>query len=275
MALDLAHHQFAALPELRFHPTGKRVRALVGGAVVVDSTQALVVWEPRRIVPSYAVPVADVVGSLTPIEIAPGAARPVSIGDGPPVLDPRTRFSFHTTPGQAFDISTGASTRPGAAFVPADPDLGGAAILDFDAFDEWREEDELLLGHARDPFKTVDTRRSSRHVVVEIDGVVVADTSRSTMLFETHLPTRYYVPRDDVRMDLLTPTDATTVCAYKGRARYWTATAGDVTVPDVAWSFEEPHNYATAVQDLICFYNERVDITVDGTPLPRPTTPWS
>jgi uncharacterized protein (DUF427 family) len=159
--------------------------------------------------------------------------------------------------------------------VPADPDLGGAAILDFDAFDEWREEDELLLGHARDPFKTVDTRRSSRHVVVEIDGVVVADTSRSTMLFETHLPTRYYVPRDDVRMDLLTPTDATTVCAYKGRARYWTATAGDVTVPDVAWSFEEPHNYATAVQDLICFYNERVDITVDGTPLPRPTTPWS
>ena len=275
MALDLAHHQFAALPELRFHPTGKRVRALVGDAIVVDSTRALIVWEPRRIVPSYAVPVADIAGSLTPIEVAPGEARPVSIGDGPPVLDPRTAFSFHTTPGQAFDIGTGATTLPAAAFVPADPDLGGAAILDFDAFDEWREEDELLLGHARDPFKTVDTRRSSRRVVVEIDGVVVADTTRSTMLFETHLPTRYYLPRDDVRMDLLTPTDATTVCAYKGRARYWSATGGDETVSDVAWSFEQPHNYATAVKDLVCFFNERVDITVDGTPLLRPTTPWS
>ena len=127
----------------------------------------------------------------------------MTLGDGPPVLDPGSPFSFHTTPGQPYDITIGATTLAGAAFVPADPDLGGAAILDFDAFDEWREEDELLVGHARDPFKTVDTRRSSARVVVEIGGVVVADSSRPVMLFETHLPTRYYLPRDDVRMDLL------------------------------------------------------------------------
>jgi uncharacterized protein (DUF427 family) len=275
MALDLAHHQFAALAELRFHPTGKRIRAIVGGAVVVDSTRALIVWEPRRIVPSYAVPVADIAAPLTPTAAAPAAARPVSVGDGPPVLDPRTGFSFHTTPGQVFDVAIGARTLPGAAFAPTDPDLGGAAILDFDAFDEWREEDEVLLGHARDPFKTVDTRRSSRRVEVAIDGVAIADSSAATMLFETHLPTRYYLPRDDVRMELLTPTDTTTVCAYKGCARYWSATVGDVTVPDVAWSFEAPHSYATAVHDLICVFNERVDITVDGTLLARPRTPWS
>ena len=275
MALDLAHHLFAALPELRSHPTGKRIRAFVGGEAVVDSRQAVIVWEPRRIVPSYAVPVADIAGALTPTGAAAGEARPVTLGDGPPVLDPSSPFSFHTTPGQPYDITIGATTLAGAAFVPADPDLGGAAILDFDAFDEWREEDELLVGHARDPFKTVDTRRSSARVVVEVGGVVVADSSRPVMLFETHLPTRYYVPRDDVRMDLLTPTDTTTVCAYKGRAAYWSATVGDVTIADVAWSFEQPHNYATAVGDLICFFNERVDITVDGTPVPRPQTPWS
>jgi uncharacterized protein (DUF427 family) len=275
MALDLAHHLFAALPELRSHPTGKRIRALARGQVVVDSRQAVIVWEPRRIVPSYAVPVADIAGALTPTDASAAAARPVTLGDGPPVLDPRSPFSFHTTPGQPYDITIGATTLAGAAFVAADPDLGGAAILDFDAFDEWREEDERLVGHARDPFKTVDTRRSSAHVVVEISGVVVADSSRPVMLFETHLPTRYYLPRDDVRMDLLERTATTTVCAYKGQAVYWSATVGDVTITDVAWSFELPHNYATAVGDLICFFNERVDISVDGTPLPQPHTPWS
>jgi uncharacterized protein (DUF427 family) len=275
MALDLAHHTFAALPELGFHPIAKRIRALVDGTVVIDTTSALVVWEPRRIVPSHAVPIADIAGVLTPVDAPAADANPVTIGDGPPVFDPSTPFACHTPPGQAFDIAVGDRTLPGAAFVPDDPDLGGAAMLDFDAFDEWREEDEVLVGHARDPFKTIDTRRSSRRVVIERDGVVVADSSRTVMLFETLLPTRYYVPRDDVRMDLLTPTGTTSVCAYKGQARYWSATIGDATIADVAWTYEEPHNYAVAVRDLVCFINERVDISVAGTPQPRPHTPWS
>jgi uncharacterized protein (DUF427 family) len=276
MALDLADHFFAALPELRYHPTAKRIRAFVGGEAVVDSTRAWVVWEPRRVVPAYAVPEGDIRGGL--VETTQDAAaeeHEVRLGDRHPVLDPRSGFAVHTTPGTASDITTDAATLAGAAFVPDDPSFDGYAIIDFQAFDEWREEDELLVAHARDPFKTVDTRRSSRPVVVEIAGVTVADSTRSTMLFETYLPTRYYLPREDVRMDLLHPTETITACAYKGIAAYWSATVDGTVVDDVAWSFTQPHNYATAVKDLVAFFNERVDITVDGERIERPHTPWS
>ena len=276
MALDLADHFFASLPELRFHPTAKRIRAFVGGDAVVDSTRAWIVWEPRRVVPSYAVPQGDIHGVL--VETAQDAAaeeRAVQLGDRPPVLDPRSGFSAHTTPGRTFDITTDAATLTGAAFVPTDPVFDGYAVIDFQAFDESREEDELLVAHARDPFKTVDTRRSSRRVVVEIAGTTIADSTRSTMLFETYLPTRYYLPREDVRMELLHPTQTITACAYKGLASYWSSTIDATVVDDVAWSFAQPHNYATAVKDMLAFFNERVDITVDGERIQRPRTPWS
>jgi uncharacterized protein (DUF427 family) len=225
-------------------------------------------------VPSYAVPTADVDGELVPCDAAAAEEHVVSVGDGPPLLDPRTGFAAHTVSGQSFDVVT-SRTLPAAAFEPDDPDLDGYVVLDFDAFDEWREEDELLVAHARDPFGTIDTRRSSRRVVVEIAGVTVADSTRSVMLYETFLPTRYYLPRDDVRMDLLEPTDTRTACAYKGFARYWSANVDGAVVPDVAWSYEDPHNYATAVKDMIAFFNERVDISVDGERQERPQTPWS
>jgi uncharacterized protein (DUF427 family) len=273
--IDLAAHVFASLPELRMHPTAKRIRAIAGCEVLIDSTRAWIVWEPRRIVPSYAVPLADIRGTVVESRVGAAEERAVRIGDGPSVLDPGTGFSFHTTPGQAFDVIANGATLAGAAFVPSDPDFRGYAIVDFDAFDEWREEDDLLVGHARDPFTTVDTRRSSRRVVLEIAGTTVADSTRTMMLFETYLPTRYYLPRADVRMDLLEPSDTTTVCAYKGVASYWTARIGDTVVPDVAWSYPDPHNYAVAVEGLLCFFNERVDITIDGQPLERPRTPWS
>jgi uncharacterized protein (DUF427 family) len=276
MAIDFAEHIFAALPELRIHPTAKRIRAFVGGEPIVDSTKALIVWEPRRIVPSYAVPVADVAAPLSPAAAdATAEEQAVQVGDLPPVLDPRTGFAFHTVHGQSFDIAAPGGTLANAAFVADDPDLDGYAVIDFDAFDEWREEDELLVAHARDPFGTVDTRRSSRRVVVEIAGQTMADTTRPVMLFETFLPTRYYMPREDVRMDLLEPTDTHTACAYKGVASYWSARVDGKMIRDVAWSYEEPHNYAAAVEGMICFFNERVDISVDGVSVERPRTPWS
>jgi uncharacterized protein (DUF427 family) len=275
MALRFADHEFAALAELRWHPEAKRIRAFADGIAVVDSTRARIVWEPRRVVPSFAVPIDDIDGDLGAATARTAEERPVQLGDGPPVLDPSTPFAFHSTPGHSFDIVTDATTLPGAAFAPADADLDGYVIVDFDAFGEWREEEEELVGHARDPFKTVDTRRSSRRVEIEIAGVTVADSTRSVMLFETYLPTRYYLPRDDVRMDLLVPSDTVSVCAYKGHARYWSAHVADVAVTDVAWSYEDPHNYATSVKDMICFFNERVDVSVDGERMPRPRTPWS
>jgi uncharacterized protein (DUF427 family) len=276
MAVDLAEHIFAALPELRVHPTAKRIRAFVGDEPIIDSTSALIVWEPRRIVPSYAVPVADIAAPLTQAVVAATAEeQAVRVGDLVPVLDPRTGFAFHTVDGRSFDIAATTGALANAAFVADDPDLGGYAVIDFDAFDEWREEDELLVAHARDPFGTVDTRRSSRRVVVEIAGHTVADTTRSVMLFETYLPTRYYLPRADVRMDLLEPTDTHSACAYKGIASYWSARVDDSLVRDVAWSYEEPHNFAAEVEGMICFFNERVDISVDGIAVERPQTPWS
>lgn len=274
MALDLAEHFFAALPELRIHPTAKRIRAFVGGNLIVDSTRAMIVWEPRRVVPSYAVPVEDINAPLQPAA-AQGTAPELAVEvGGAPVLDPRTGFAAHTTGGHSFDIAT-PTPLANAAFVADDSDLQGYAIVDFDAFDEWREEDELLVAHARDPFGTVDTRRSSRRVVIEINGTTVADSTSSVMLFETFLPTRYYLPREDVRMDLLEPTDTQTACAYKGFASYWSANVDGNELRDVAWSYEDPHNYATAVQGLLCFFNERVDVSLDGVPLERPRTPWS
>ena len=250
-------------------------RAIVGGEVVVDSTRAWVVWEPRRVVPSYAVPLGDIGGSLVETQVSPAEEHRVQVGDGPPVLDPSTGFALHTTSGRAFDIAADGATLSGAAFAPTDPAFDGRAIVDFQAFDEWREEDQLLVGHARDPFKTVDTRRSSRRVVVEIAGMTVAESTRSTMLFETYLPTRYYLPRGDVRMDLLQPSQTTSVCAYKGLAAYWSATIDGTVVRDVAWSYSDPHNYAVPVKDMLTFFNERVDISVDGERVERPRTPWS
>jgi uncharacterized protein (DUF427 family) len=112
-------------------------------------------------------------------------------------------------------------------------------------------------------------------VEVEISGTVVADSTRTVMLFETYLPTRYYLPREDVRMELLVPTDTASVCAYKGQARFWSAHVNDTVTADVAWSYEDPHNYATSVEDMICFLNERVDLCVDGDRVARPRSPWS
>lgn len=275
MALRFSDHEFAALGELRWHPEAKRIRAFVDGVNAVDSTRARIVWEPRRVVPSFAVPVPDLLGELVEVELDKAEERPVSLAVGPPVLDPSTGFTAHSTAGTSFDVLVSTHTLRAAAFAPADADFDGYVIVDFDAFDEWREEDEVLVGHARDPFKTVDTRRSSRHVEVEVGGTVVADSTRSVMLFETYLPTRYYLPRADVRMDLLVPTDTASVCAYKGHARYWSAHVGDTVVGDVAWCYEEPHNYAILVKGMICFFNERVDLRVDGDRLIRPRSPWS
>ncbi len=110
---------------------------------------------------------------------------------------------------------------------------------------------------------------------VSIDGQVVAESTRPTILFETGLPARYYLPADDVQMDLLTPTDLTTGCPYKGFARYFSVTVGDKTYEDLVWTYPDPLPESAGVADLLCFYNEKVDIEVDGELESCPTTPFS
>jgi uncharacterized protein (DUF427 family) len=147
----------------------------------------------------------------------------------------------------------------------------GLVEIAWDAPDEWLEEDEELLGHARDPFKRIDCRRTSRHVRVSIGGEVVAETRRAIALFETNLPTRWYIPRDDVSAELARNDGLRTTCAYKGHATHWDV-AGESAV---AWSYELPLNDAMPVRSMIAFYNERVEIDVDGEREQRHRTQWS
>lgn len=266
MSVQMMSVMASSRRELRQHPVDVRVRAERDGATVVDSAAARLVWEPRRIVSAYAVPVTDIGGTL----VSPQTVSP-EVRSLPPVLSPRQGFAVHSVTGTAYDIETASGTLPGAAFVVDDPDLGGYAILDWDAFTRWFEEGEEVRGHPREPFHSIRCFPSDRHVVVEIDGQVVVDTSRAVMLVETMLPPRWYVPREDVRMDLLTPSDSHTVCAYKGQASYWSY--GDV--PDVVWTYDDPRHEALPVRGLLSFYAEFADYVVDGERIPRPVTEWS
>jgi uncharacterized protein (DUF427 family) len=275
MALQMSALLMQGMEQLRYEPTAKRIRASIDGETAVDSTRALLIWEPRRVVPSYAVPIDDVLAELVPADGAGEAmARPVLLGDGPPVLDPSSGFDVHTADGERLTLRAAAGERVGAGFRLADPELAGHVVLDFDAFDHWTEEDEPIIGHPHDPYSRIDVRRSARRVRVEVDGVVLADTNQALALFETQLPTRFYIPRSDVRVDLL-PSPTTSVCAYKGQASYWSAEVGGSQVEDVAWSYEQPLDELSVVAGLVCFFNERTDSILDGQRMERPRTPWS
>ncbi len=212
---------------------------------------------------------------LLPAPPSEDQERAVRIGsDGPPVLDPGTSFGVHTSPGVPLTVRTVDGDLVGAAFAPDDPDLADHVLLDWDTFD-WREEDEPVLGHPHDPFDRIDCLRSSRHVVLSLHGEVLAESRRPTMLYETPLPARYYLPREDVRMELLEPSATRSVCAYKGHATYWSARVGGELVPDLAWTYESPLHDARPVAGLVSFFTERLDLRVDGVDLERPVTPWS
>lgn len=278
MGIRMSALVMGVLPELRFEPIAKRVRALVGGQTWADTTAAMVVWEPRRIVPGYAVPATDLDAELLPAGpgVAAAEAHPVRVhAGGPPVLDPRSPFSVRSTEGEPLSLRRGSVLLEGAGFRAADPDLAGYVILDWSAFDQWLEEDDEVFAHPRDPFKRIDVRSSSRHVTIAVDGVVLADSSRAKLLFETHLPTRTYFPRSDVRLELLEPSDTRSWCAYKGQAKYWSARVDGQLHRNVAWSYENPLSDGVEVKDRITFFDEKVDVTVDDTSVPRPVSPWS
>jgi uncharacterized protein (DUF427 family) len=267
----MRHHLGISMAELRFEPTPVRVRASVDGACVVDTRHALLVWEPRRLVPVYAVPVHDLTAETRVAEQQPDPWDLIGV---PMMLGP-TDFGLHTVPGTAMDLVVGSRVLADAGFVPDDPELGECMVLDFAAFDAWWVEDEPLLGHPHDPFKRIDVLASSRVVEVGLGDTVLAATDRALMLVETHLPVRYYVPPDDVRMDLLSPAETTSVCAYKGVASYLSTADGSEAGREIAWRYPDPLDDAARVRDHVCFWAERTDLVVDGEPLERPITPWS
>ena len=276
MATRMRNLLMQQLPALRHEPIDKRIRATLDGETVVDSTRALLVWEPRRVVPTYAVPVEDVHAAIEAgAEAAPVAAElgveamgVPGLGDRP-VLDPTVPFAVRGTEGESLVVRAGGGEAE--AFRPADPDLEGYVILQFEGFDAWFEEDERNVGHPRDPFHRIDIVHSSRHVRVELGDEVLAESSAPCMLFEPPLPVRYYLSAEDVRMDLLRPSEKRTFCAYKGEASY--LSHGDEA--DLAWTYPAPLREAAEVTGRIAFFGERVDVVIEGARLERPITPWS
>jgi len=275
MAVSMVDQMMSALPELRVQPTTKRIRVRLGGELIADTQDAVLIWEPKRIVASYAVPVADVFAALRrAANTEVPSIEEVSFQNGPPVLDPSHPFAIHTAAGRALTVNAESASREAAAFRPADPDLAGYVVLDFDAL-QWWEEDEPIVGHPRDPFHRIDIRHSSRPVRLSRGDVVLAESTNSMMLFEGAFPmARYYLPRADVRIDLR-PGTVHSTCAYKGHATHYSAVVDGQELENIAWSYEEPLDDATRIKGHVCFYQERLDLMIDGDPVERVRTPWS
>ncbi|HEU5486266.1 MAG TPA: DUF427 domain-containing protein [Microlunatus sp.] len=275
MAVRLQDLLEGSLGELRYQPVQRRIRARLDGELVLETLGAAVVWEPHRVVPSYAAPADDIRAELSPAppRTEPVTATPVMLGSTA-LYDPSAPFAFHTAPGRELTLQVGNTRLDGVAFAPDDPALSDQVILDFDAFD-WLEEDEPLLAHPRDPFSRIDVRASDRTVRFEHRGRLVAESNRSLMLFEgALLPPRYYLPQEDIAVELR-PSDRRSACAYKGRATYWSAVVGDEVLPDLVWSYPEPLPDMQLITGRVSLFNERLDVFVDGVAQPKPVTPWS
>ncbi len=273
MAVQMSKQLESALPELRFQPVLKYLTARLGDSTVAETSHAVLIWEPGRIVPSYAVPESSI---SVPLQAAAAASVPefrrTAFEDDEPVLDPTVPFAVHTAPGDRLTIQS--EHLNGAAFRLNDADLTGYVVLDFDAF-KWWEEDEPLMGHPRDPFHRIDVRRSSREVRITHESTVLMHSKHPRLLFEGSMPMpRYYVPRTDIRVELR-PSDTRTVCAYKGEATHYSVRLDDQELTDIAWCYENPLSDGEAVAGLVCFYQERLDTEVNGEPVRRPRTPWS
>ncbi len=239
-------------------PAPRRVRGFVEGTKVFDTTSALYVWEWSHY-PQYYIPMTDVAASALESSGANEATR-------------RGRA-------QVYGLKVPGARRPNAAKHYTDSELPGVADtvrFQWEAIDEWLEEDERIFVHPRSPYVRVDALRSTRQVRIHLDGVLLADSPAPVMVFETGLPTRYYLDRTAVRFDHLLPSDTVTECPYKGTASdYWSIEVHGETYPDLVWSYPFPTPQLLPIAGLLAFYNEHVDIEVDGVALERPKTHFS
>jgi uncharacterized protein (DUF427 family) len=198
------------------------------------------------------------------------------------LLEPGEHRTRSTAKGEVrwWSLRVGDRVANDAAWTYPDPPGDAAALeglvgFEWGAMDEWYEEDEPAIVHARDPYHRVDVLDTSRHVKVSVKGELLAETSRARVLFETGLPPRWYIPLEDVREEFLAPSEKRTGCAYKGFAGYWSVRVGDALEEDLAWTYREPRHEAERIAGYVAFFNERTDIEIDGELEERPITPWS
>jgi uncharacterized protein (DUF427 family) len=245
----------------RFESSPRRVRTVLNGATVADSRRMMLLWEPNRL-PVYCFPRQDVRMDL----LQASGER----SDDP--KGPTTLWTVRVGDREAKDAAWSVE-RPSGGDCP---DLTGYVVLSWRHMDTWYEEDDEVYVHPRDPYHRVDVLNSSRHVRVEMLGETVAESRRPHVLFETGLPTRYYIPRVDVRMDLLVPSSTVTQCPYKGRATYFGVRVGKKLARDLVWTYQFPIPECSKIENLLCFFNERVDaLHVDGELQEKPQTAWS
>jgi uncharacterized protein (DUF427 family) len=247
---------------LRTETIDKWVRGRLGDRLVVETRDPLLVWQ-GHFPPVYA---------FRRDEVDAGVLLPAT----EPAREGFSFFGPQLPVARWYDLRAGERVvRGGAWTLDAEPVLDRVVLTWEPGLLDWTEEDEAVTGHPRDPHKRVEALPSSRHVEVAVDGVTLATSDRPVLLFETDLPTRYYLPAEDVRLDLLEPTDNSSLCPYKGRADgYWTW-PGPPALRNVAWSYSSPAPAVGPVAGRVAFYNELVDITVDGVLQARPESPFS
>jgi uncharacterized protein (DUF427 family) len=235
-------------------PAPRRVRGYLDDILVFDTTRAHYVWEIAYY-PQYYIPMADV--------------RMEHLRDEDHVQKLQLGSS------RLYSLTSPERTQKSAARLYDTGPIAGSIRFEWDAL-EWFEEDEPIIGHPRNPYVRVDALRSHRHVRVELDGVLLAETHSPVLLFETGLPTRYYIDRTDVAFSHLETSNTQTICPYKGiTSQYWTVRVGEEAYPDLAWTYDYPLREVAPIAGLIAFYNEKLDIFVDGVGLSRPATHFS
>ncbi len=246
---------------LEVEPSPRRVRIRFNGEWVVDSTHVLLMREANH-TPVYYFPMDDVRMDL------------FTATDHDSYCPYKGHASYWT-------LKQGDRVEENVMWSYRTPYEEMLVVTDYVAFywdrmESWWEEDEEIFKHPRDPRKRVDVVASHRPVRVVLGGETVAETTNARFLFETNWPTRYYIPPEDVRMDLLSPSELETRCPYKGIAGYHDATVGGETFANIAWSYADPIPECPKIKGLICFHNENVDaIHVDGGEIEKPVTKWS
>ncbi|KIW11420.1 hypothetical protein PV08_10720 [Exophiala spinifera] len=247
---DLASKLFNPNADFRpqIVPTAKRVRGILNGKYIFDTTNAKLVWE-HQYFPYYWIPKADFLETAKfeqdePVSGVDSSTSKLSVGDKsvPALVVPD---SFNS-------------------------ELASHVKVDFKAIDAWYEEQSQVLYHPKDPYHRVDILPSGRKVRVEIDGVALADTGSEggvMSLWETRFPGRWYLPRTAVNWEYLTPSETHTGCPYKGEASYYNATVNGKEYKDVAWWYPNPMLESVQISGLLCFYPDKVNTWVDGKPL--------